>query len=125
MYVYILDWLFLLLLLFVSVRAYCVSLDTGCVKRFGMPLKIFTPPSQLSRLGIRCPALFVCVCVCWSVCVGLFVLGVWGAGFLSPLSVGYVCLSELLLGLLHALVCFDLSELLLGVFSRSGLCVPE
>ena len=36
------------------------------------------PAFQFSRLGIWCPALFVCVFVCWSVCVGCG----W-AGFLS------------------------------------------
>ena len=45
--------------------------------------KDFNPPSHLSRMGIRCLALFVCVCVRWSVCVGCG----GGAGFLSPLSV--------------------------------------
>ena len=71
LHVCVLDWPFLCPQVFVSIHvicAYCVSLDTGCVRRVSMRQKIFNPPTQFSKLGIRCPALFVlCVCVC--VCV--------------------------------------------------------
>ena len=75
MCMYVLN-IFISLGLFVSVNlSVCVSLDTGCVGRVGMPSKIFNPPPQFSRLDIQCPAL-------------VYVLpGVGVLGFLScPLS---------------------------------------
>ena len=51
------------------VCAYCMSLDTGCVGRVGMPQKIFNPLSS-SQGWVSCVLLFLCVCM------GMFVLRV-------------------------------------------------